>query len=85
MCGHKTQVIIVSEINETLTSHHNFIYLHFIVRLGDYICQIGDQETRDQVHTVEILGKFCNNLLFMLYLFFCIPLITYSGARGMTI
>ncbi|XP_055312013.1 limbic system-associated membrane protein [Sitodiplosis mosellana] len=22
---------------------------------GDYICQIGDQETRDQVHTVEIL------------------------------
>lgn len=23
---------------------------------GDYICQIGDQETRDQVHTVEILG-----------------------------
>lgn len=24
---------------------------------GDYICQIGDQETRDQVHTVEILGK----------------------------
>lgn len=26
---------------------------------GDYICQIGDQETRDQVHTVEILGRFC--------------------------
>lgn len=25
---------------------------------GDYICQIGDQETRDQVHTVEILGKW---------------------------
>lgn len=25
---------------------------------GDYICQIGDQETRDQVHTVEILGRF---------------------------
>lgn len=25
--------------------------------IGDYICQIGDQETRDQVHTVEILGK----------------------------
>lgn len=24
---------------------------------GDYICQIGDQETRDQVHTVEILGE----------------------------
>lgn len=22
---------------------------------GDYICQIGDQETRDQVHTLEIL------------------------------
>lgn len=30
---------------------------------GDYICQIGDQETRDQVHTVEILGKlqYTNN------------------------
>lgn len=27
---------------------------------GDYICQIGDQETRDQVHTVEILGKWKN-------------------------
>lgn len=25
---------------------------------GDYICQIGDQETRDQVHTVEILGNY---------------------------
>jgi hypothetical protein len=25
---------------------------------GDYICQIGDQETRDQVHTLEILGKY---------------------------
>jgi hypothetical protein len=24
---------------------------------GDYICQIGDQETRDQVHTLEILGE----------------------------
>jgi hypothetical protein len=24
---------------------------------GDYICQIGDQETRDQVHTLEILGN----------------------------
>lgn len=23
---------------------------------GDYICQIGGQENRDQVHTVEILG-----------------------------
>ncbi|KNC22337.1 hypothetical protein FF38_11940 [Lucilia cuprina] len=23
---------------------------------GDYICQLGDQENRDQVHTVEILG-----------------------------
>lgn len=32
--------------------------LHFVVMSGDYICQIGDQETRDQVHTVEILGKF---------------------------
>lgn len=25
---------------------------------GDYMCQIGDQETRDQVHTLEILGEF---------------------------
>lgn len=24
---------------------------------GDYVCQIGDQETKDQVHTLEILGK----------------------------
>lgn len=23
---------------------------------GDYVCQIGDQETKDQVHTLEILG-----------------------------
>lgn len=22
---------------------------------GDYVCQIGDQETRDQIHTLEIL------------------------------
>lgn len=28
---------------------------------GDYICQIGDQETRDQVHTVEILGRTNRN------------------------
>lgn len=25
---------------------------------GDYICQLGDQENRDQVHTVEILGIY---------------------------
>lgn len=25
---------------------------------GDYVCQIGDRETRDQIHTVEIMGKF---------------------------
>lgn len=24
---------------------------------GDYMCQIGDQEARDQVHTLEILGE----------------------------
>lgn len=23
---------------------------------GDYVCQIGDQESKDQVHTLEILG-----------------------------
>lgn len=27
---------------------------------GDYICQIGDNESRDQVHTLEILGKLVN-------------------------
>lgn len=25
---------------------------------GDYVCQISDKTNRDQVHTVEILGKF---------------------------
>lgn len=25
---------------------------------GDYNCQVDDQENRDLVHTVEILGKF---------------------------
>lgn len=24
---------------------------------GDYVCQISDLENRDQIHTVEILGK----------------------------
>lgn len=24
---------------------------------GDYVCQISDKVNRDQVHTVEILGK----------------------------
>lgn len=24
---------------------------------GDYVCQIGDGDNRDQIHTVEILGK----------------------------
>ena len=26
---------------------------------GDYVCQISDKVNKDQVHTVEILGKFC--------------------------
>lgn len=26
---------------------------------GDYVCQIADKQTKDQVHTVEILGKYC--------------------------
>lgn len=34
---------------------------------GDYICQIGDQETRDQVHTVEILGKITSYFDCLLY------------------
>lgn len=25
---------------------------------GDYVCQISDKINKDQVHTVEILGKF---------------------------
>lgn len=25
---------------------------------GDYVCQIADKQTKDQVHTVEILGKY---------------------------
>lgn len=24
---------------------------------GDYVCQLADQENRDQIHTVEILGE----------------------------
>lgn len=24
---------------------------------GDYVCQISDKQNKDQVHTVEILGK----------------------------
>jgi hypothetical protein len=26
---------------------------------GDYACQISDGDIRDQIHTVEILGKHC--------------------------
>lgn len=26
---------------------------------GDYVCQISDKVNKDQVHTVEILGKCC--------------------------
>jgi Immunoglobulin I-set domain len=26
---------------------------------GDYVCQITDKVNKDQVHTVEILGKWC--------------------------
>lgn len=32
---------------------------------GDYVCQISDKVNKDQVHTVEILGKilfFINNI-----------------------
>lgn len=25
---------------------------------GDYVCQISDSHNSDQIHTVEILGKF---------------------------
>lgn len=33
---------------------------------GDYVCQIGDGDTRDQIHTVEILGEYKNLYNFML-------------------
>lgn len=36
---------------------HNIKHSYVLNIKGDYICQIGDQETRDQVHTVEILGE----------------------------
>lgn len=32
---------------------------------GDYVCQIGDLETREQVHTLEILGKLFSSLIFV--------------------
>lgn len=32
---------------------------------GDYICQISDKVNRDQVHTVEILGK----LFFFIFIY----------------
>lgn len=35
---------------------------------GDYVCQISDKVNRDQVHTVEILGKFNNTLFSAFYL-----------------
>ncbi len=25
---------------------------------GDYVCQVSDSPNADQIHTVEILGKF---------------------------
>lgn len=29
---------------------------------GDYVCQISDKVTKDQVHTVEILGEFIKEM-----------------------
>lgn len=37
---------------------------------GDYNCQISDQENRDLVHTVEILGIFNINFFFQFYLIY---------------
>lgn len=34
---------------------------------GDYVCQIGDQESKDQVHTLEILGTVKNIFLSLIY------------------
>lgn len=34
---------------------------------GDYVCQIGDQESKDQVHTLEILGTIKNIFLSLIY------------------
>lgn len=35
---------------------------------GDYVCQIGDQESKDQVHTLEILGISMKNVDFLLFI-----------------
>lgn len=29
---------------------------------GDYVCQLADEENRDQIHTVEVLGKLKTNI-----------------------
>lgn len=56
---------------------------------GDYICQIGDQETRDQVHTVEILGAFQSDcirpewcLIIVLYTFSVPPTLRAVPQNG---
>lgn len=43
---------------------------------GDYVCQIGDQESKDQVHTLEILGMI-KKISFFLFIYLKInPFIT---------
>ena len=34
---------------------------------GDYVCQISDKVNKDQVHTVEILGKLHVSFLFRIW------------------
>lgn len=34
-----------------------FSFINLSLFSGDYVCQISDKQNKDQVHTVEILGK----------------------------
>lgn len=35
---------------------------------GDYVCQISDKINKDQVHTVEILGKYISSDIYFVYI-----------------
>lgn len=39
-----------------------FPFFLFLSCSGDYVCQISDKVTKDQVHTVEILGEFIKEM-----------------------
>lgn len=38
---------------------------------GDYVCQISDKVNKDQVHTVEILGKHFHYVIFKIFAIVC--------------